>query len=87
MTTAPSSPPLAPSGPTPHAGPDTRRHRSKKAKKRSKRQRRAHNDARARAILLTEPDISGAELARRLGVETRSGQRILQRVSHATTNE
>ena len=76
--THPGPPPLYRSGPEPGSSPDPRRH----SKKQRRREQRARNDARARAILLVEPDITGAELARRLGVETRSGQRILHRVTH-----
>ncbi|MUL41629.1 hypothetical protein FZ103_10645 [Streptomonospora sp. PA3] len=47
----------------------------------SRRRRRERTDARARSILLLEPDITGAELARRLGVAPRSGQRILERIT------
>ncbi|GAA1989789.1 hypothetical protein GCM10009799_14440 [Nocardiopsis rhodophaea] len=51
----------------------------------TRKQRRLHkrqlNDDRARTILRAEPDITGAELARRLGVQPRSGQRILHRIT------
>ncbi|GAA1778366.1 hypothetical protein [Streptomonospora arabica] len=51
----------------------------------SRRSRRERTDARARAILLLEPDITGADLARRLGVAPRSGQRILERITAEET--
>ena len=44
------------------------------------RDSRAETEARARAVLEAEPSISGAELARRLGVQPRTGQRILNRL-------
>lgn len=77
--TLPSSSPLSAIGSEPDSDPGER-HRSKK---RRRQQRRDRNDARARAILRTEPRITGAQLARRLGVQPRSGQRILNRV-HTT---
>ncbi|NDU71304.1 DUF2637 domain-containing protein [Actinomadura sp. DSM 109109] len=39
------------------------------------------NEARALAILHAEPGITGAELARRLGVSARQGQRLLSRLN------
>ncbi|MGI5207311.1 DUF2637 domain-containing protein [Spirillospora sp. CA-108201] len=39
------------------------------------------NEARALAILHAEPGITGAELARRLGVSSRQGQRLLSRLN------
>jgi len=39
------------------------------------------NEARALAILDAEPGITGAELARRLDVSSRQGQRLLSRLN------
>jgi len=48
----------------------------------SQGKRMSHGDREdmARSIVAAEPDISGAELARRLGVRARTGQRILNRL-------
>lgn len=39
------------------------------------------NEARALAIIDAEPGITGAELARRLGISSRQGQRLLSRLA------
>ncbi|PSK96127.1 hypothetical protein CLV63_1129 [Murinocardiopsis flavida] len=73
----PSTGPAPPAPPDAAPGPDPTRLSRKKKRK----HRRDRNDARARRILADHPHITGAELARRLGVQTRSGQRILNRIT------
>ncbi|GAA4943136.1 hypothetical protein GCM10023224_27240 [Streptomonospora halophila] len=48
---------------------------------------RADREAAARALITDEPGITGAELARRLGLKTRTAQRIRSRISPTTTAE
>ena len=43
---------------------------------------RAGIEAEARAVLLSQPDISGAELGRSVGVSGRTGQRLLTRLTN-----
>ncbi|MFD0775008.1 hypothetical protein ACFQZ2_13805, partial [Streptomonospora algeriensis] len=49
--------------------------------------RSGDRDAAARALVAAEPGITGTELARRLGLTTRTGQRIRNRIGNEKRSE
>ncbi|GAB3444527.1 hypothetical protein GCM10027570_13890 [Streptomonospora sediminis] len=80
-----TAPPGAP-GPSPHPAPTavTGRGRWPGAEPSAPGQRppQGGREAAARSIVADHPEITGAELARRLGLKTRTGQRIRNRIEN-----
>lgn len=72
--TTPPQPEPEPPAPAPKAPP-------KRAKPTAPRSVATDNEARALAIIDAEPNITGAELGRRLNISSRQGQRLLSRLS------
>ncbi|GAA0593682.1 DUF2637 domain-containing protein [Actinomadura livida] len=68
--------------PKPDKAPPPRKAPQRKpARRQPPRSVATDNEARALAIIDAEPDITGTELGRRLGISTRQGQRLLSRLT------
>ena len=65
----------------PQKGPSQKTSSPKAPSEKAPRGVATDNEARALAILDAEPGITGAELARRLDVSSRQGQRLLSRLN------
>ncbi|TDB83646.1 DUF2637 domain-containing protein [Actinomadura sp. KC216] len=74
-------PPPEPAPPPKKAAPRKRPARPRVPQQRVPRSVATDNEARALAILDAEPDITGAELGRRLDISARQGQRLLSRLA------
>ncbi|MFI0404576.1 DUF2637 domain-containing protein [Actinomadura sp. 3N508] len=80
-TPPPPEPPPEPAPPPKKAAPRKPPARRQVPRQRVPRSVATDNEARALAIIDAEPDITGAELGRRLDISARQGQRLLSRLA------